>query len=359
MLELLVQNLAKLDESQPEDFQAVHNTLGIFENLFETNEEIISTVTQRTDVFGYLLTKISSDSGFDPNKLYASEILAILLQNNTSNQESFGSKDGVNKTLEAIAPYRKHDPKGSDEVEYVENLFDVLCSAMSFPENQKKFLQAEGIQLLLIIIKRRVSSWKSAVKLLDFALLKNKENCDKFVDVLGLKTLFPLFMGKGIPKPKKGSADDMNVEEHIISLVMSLLSLCDGENLERTYNKFLEADFEKVDRLIEYHETYHAKVKKADAKFARRLADGEDIDDDQLYLDRLDAGLFMLQQIDVLLGRICKTEQVKARVHQQFNQLSLDMQVVKDVINEYAANLGDESDKELRNEVASLASHFE
>ncbi len=69
MLELLVQNLSKLNESQSEDFQAVHNTLAIIENIIELKPEIASEVTSRTDVLGYLLGKIASRTGFDQNKL--------------------------------------------------------------------------------------------------------------------------------------------------------------------------------------------------------------------------------------------------------------------------------------------------
>jgi beta-catenin-like protein 1 len=45
---------------------------------------------------------------------------------------------------------------------------------------------------------------KSALKVVDFALAGNEENCKYFVDILGLRTLFAAFMKKGAKKGRSG-----------------------------------------------------------------------------------------------------------------------------------------------------------
>ena len=49
--------------------------------------------------------------------------------------------------------YRKRDPSGADETEYMENVFDALCSALTEPENKKLFLEDEGVELMVIMMK--------------------------------------------------------------------------------------------------------------------------------------------------------------------------------------------------------------
>ena len=38
----------------------------------------------------------------------------------------------------------RRDPKASDEEEYLENLFDVLCSCLMQPFSRTAFFEAEG-----------------------------------------------------------------------------------------------------------------------------------------------------------------------------------------------------------------------
>lgn len=133
---------------------------------------------------------------FDGNKQYASEILAILLQSSTANQRRLGQMNGVDVLLQAVAVYKSRDPKSPDEAEMLENLFDCLCCLLMPLENKERFVKAEGIELMIIIMKQKKSAYGSAIRTLDFAMTKYPPACERFVDVLGLKTAFAAFMGK-------------------------------------------------------------------------------------------------------------------------------------------------------------------
>lgn len=116
-----------------------------------------------------------------------------------------------------VQVYRKRDPSSGDETEFLENLFDILCSCLSstlpVPSSAKSstistphpvkaaFLENEGIELMLLLLKstHQISKTRS-LKVLSHALQGlrkgNEEMSERFVDCLGLKTLFAIFMGK-------------------------------------------------------------------------------------------------------------------------------------------------------------------
>jgi hypothetical protein len=49
--------------------------------------------------------------------------------------------------------YRRRDPIDADETEFMENVFDVLCSALSSPTIKHLFLAAEGPDLMVLMMK--------------------------------------------------------------------------------------------------------------------------------------------------------------------------------------------------------------
>lgn len=49
--------------------------------------------------------------------------------------------------------YKRQDPVGGDEEEYLENLFDSLCSALLYPPNRTLFEKAQGLELMLLCIR--------------------------------------------------------------------------------------------------------------------------------------------------------------------------------------------------------------
>lgn len=195
VLELLVQNLHRLSDSDPDEMAAVYNTLATIENLIEVKPAVAELVCEKTKLLKWLLGKIKVRE-FDGNKQYASEILAILLQNSTANQKRLGQMNGVDVVLQAVAMYKSKDPKSSDEEEMVENLFDCLCCLLMPLENKERFVKAEGVELMIIIMKQKKLAYGSAIRALDFAMTKYPPACERFVDVLGLKTAFAAFMGK-------------------------------------------------------------------------------------------------------------------------------------------------------------------
>ena len=78
----------------------------------------------------------------------------------------------------------------------MEKLFDCLCCLLMPWENKEKFVKAEGVELMIIIMNQKKLCYGSAIRALDFAMTNYLPACERFIEVMGLKTAFPAFMGK-------------------------------------------------------------------------------------------------------------------------------------------------------------------
>lgn len=348
---LLVQNLERFDEKVKEDADGVHNTLAIIENTCELKNAEISKVAGEQGLLQWLLKRIRVRQ-YDANKLYASEILAILLQNNESNQRALGEIDGIDILLQSLAYYKRRDPSGVDEIEMMENVFDCMCSCLMFTPNRDRFLKGEGLQLMILMLKEKKMSRRSALKVLNHAMCGHEgvENCNKFIEVYGLRSLFPAFM-KPPKKSKKADTSEFEHEEHVCSIIGSLFTNTQNSTLRgRLVGKFVENDCEKVDRLMELHFKYLRRVRNAEEQLRRekRMAvsvDTEDTDED-LFLRRLDAGLFTLQQVDYIIAELSTLEGgvANSRIHTLLNQHGDTLETVRETLLEFAAGLGEGTD---------------
>jgi beta-catenin-like protein 1 len=121
ILELLVQNLTRLNESEESDREGVFHilgedgghtrahciylltsVLGIFENCLGFNPELSTRLVSDTKILPWLLERISVKS-HDENQGYAAEVLSILLQDNRDNRLALGSKGGVETLLKILS----------------------------------------------------------------------------------------------------------------------------------------------------------------------------------------------------------------------------------------------------------------
>ena len=162
---------------------------------------------------------------------------------------------------------------------------------------------------------------------------------------LGLRTIFPLFMKTPKKQKRKGVSVEQH-EEHVVAVVASLLKNCKGSQKQRILAKFTEADHEKVDRLMELHFKYVDRVTYTEERL-RRVDSGEDLDEDEIYLERLNGGLYTLQLIDYIIVDVSANgaQSIKQRVHQILNQRKATVKTIRNVIREYAGTLGDENEE--------------
>jgi beta-catenin-like protein 1 len=106
--------------------------------------------------------------------------------------------------------------------------------------------------------------------------------------------------------------------EHITNSIVSLFLHLKGNSRQRLLSKFSENNFEKIERLLELFQKYARRVQAVDERYQE--LDDSDRDDEEIYLERLDAGLFTLQLVCLLLAyAISTSEEVWNFTHISFS----------------------------------------
>lgn len=301
LLNLLYENILRLNEDIESDRAGIYHVLGVLENL-SSRPSIVSRMGKDTQLLFWLLSRIQKpEPSVSQNKQYSAEVLGILLQSSPTNRTKLVSTDGIDTLLQLLSPYRKRDPeKGTEEEEYVENLFDSLTCCVDDREGKTKFLEAEGIELCFIMLKEGKMSRPRALRLLDHALggPDGGRCCERLIEAAGLKSTFSLFMKK----------QDNEATEHLLGIFSSMLRSLPANEAPRIrlLAKFVEKNYQVPERLIQIRRDYASKVVQVDKeiKAERASSSAEEREEraDEWLSRRLDAGLFVLQTIDVILA---------------------------------------------------------
>lgn len=303
LLDLLMSNLARLDEANESDRNGVYHSLAVIESL--ASQQTVAERVGQERVLMWLCNRIRKpDKPVGQNKQYAAEVLQVLLQSSSLLRRRLAMDiDGIDLFLQLLAAYRKRDPpKDSQEEEYAENIFDALTCVVDEAEGKRKFVEAEGVELCLIMLKEGSFSKVRGLRLLDHAVggqgTAAVEVCEKLVDAAGLKQVFGMFMKKA----------DSSTIEHLLGMFSALLRLLPGESAARIrcLAKFTEKSYEKIIKLVQLREDYRRKVAFVDEeiKLEQQMLDDEERADraDEFFSRRLDGGLFCLQTVDVILA---------------------------------------------------------
>lgn len=154
-IELLVQNMTRLNEENSDDRQGVFYSLGVIESIVTLSPDISNIIVSKTTLMPFLLNRIKVKTAHSnlSNREYSSELLSILCNYSRENRLALNSLDGIDDLLQVVASYKKKDPIESDETEMMVNCFDTLCCVLQEPECKQKFISGEGIELLLIMLK--------------------------------------------------------------------------------------------------------------------------------------------------------------------------------------------------------------
>ncbi|EGO54808.1 hypothetical protein NEUTE1DRAFT_149032 [Neurospora tetrasperma FGSC 2508] len=371
LLGLLVSNFSRLDEQQEADRTGVYHALSIIENLC-SRRETADQIGKHTELLEWLLSRAKKSESpiVSQNKQYAAEILAIMVQSSPANRRRLASDElnAVDTLLTLIAPYRRRDPeRGSFEEEYMENLFECLTCLVDDPLGKSKFVEAEGVELCLLIlssadIKGKLSK-PACLRLLDHAASFSSEVCLKIVEAGGLKTLFTLFMSgdkssdKDNKKKNKGKTTTLSKQdiEHLLGIFASMLrhlpaatatatadDSTTGAERIRLLAKFVEKNYAKTSKLIRLRREYAARVNQVEEAIKAE----EDLDEDEAFSRRMDAGLFCLQTIDVILAwLIAEDTGCRAKIRELLKDRDEDFGTLARTLREQMAGVDGETEE--------------
>jgi beta-catenin-like protein 1 len=387
-LKMLAERIKTLNMNEDEDEEeatAVYRALSIVENMVELRPTIADAVVKETRLLQWLVGQLNPKTEVDSNKQYVCEIVSILAaasdEARTALIERNSSKSSaatlLDKILQAIAPYRTKDAQGVDEEEYVENLFNIVCSCLMKPQGQAAFLDIEGIELMLIVLKNKTSGRGGALKVLDYATTRYGPACCRIVTANGLKTVFAVFMGKLKSKmAKKDAAVAREDDERIMSIISNMCinlveekegtagGIMNGDKpphsstsssfssssplplFQRLAAKFVENSFEKCDRLMELFFNYNDRVAAAAQDLFQAMEENE-MDEDELLLTRMDAGLYTLQQAATIIATLWSLNNpvLQKRVLQSLHQKGRTLGSVRQVLVEQRLQIGGDGDE--------------
>ncbi|GAA5966706.1 hypothetical protein JCM3765_007605 [Sporobolomyces pararoseus] len=349
ILDLIVGGLKRFDEQDEDHRTGVFHTLNLIENLLTLSPSLASLLlTPKSQFISYLFNRLLMNDKppeFDQNRFYSCEMLSLIWSlpleliggNGTdggggellkkSRMRLVAEKKGewLDGLLSILSVYRKREPSSADETEFLENLFDILCVCLSSPlpttinnslavstRHPVKigFLNSEGIELMLLLLKssHQISKTRS-LKCLAHALQGlregNQELSERFVECLGLKTLFSVFMGKGNGKKKSTNLTSETLE-HLLSILSSLFTSLpsDSQPRLRLLSKFIEENYSKLDRLSELREQLEQRLERLSETPNSSIA-GLELTEEEKYLEKLENGLMSLQFLDYVAGWIC------------------------------------------------------
>ena len=458
-LDMIIANLKRLDESEEEEeLEGIDNILTLIENLLDLDQygvlklasaeegkyddeekgesarkSIAAHLTQSTSFVSYLLMKLGDKKLESWNltmKLHASEVLASIMQNENAksgisnissmvpytsmfddddDNDKSGTKkkkkpnefDGMECVLQAIAAYRKKDPSSDEECEYLENIFASLAASLLSDKNVEEFLERQGVELMLRCVNEHIHAGSCSMKILFFCVSgssrSNEQAAEIFVEAGGLKSLFPILMGRKSSMPKPASCSDagniklirkyadlqkenrrktskqerkkpskrmkqvlaanrewfQTLEGHSIQILYGLTRHLNDASphdaKSRLVAKFLENECEKCDRLVELCLKYDAKMRQAEYDYYKsdeaEEAEESGIDVDIAAMNaKLKGGGDLFHRVSALIGFVALTSK---RCHEQIlEQLKIQnngIGVVKAALNEFASLFGEES----------------
>jgi len=312
ILDLLVQNLQRLDEDDENDRKGIYSALSILGSL-ASMPSVSKRIAKHLAVLKWLFARVQvSEKSTTQNKAYAAEIISILVQASPDARKSLIDLNAVDMFLQLLAPYRHIDPpKDSDDEEFVGNLFDSLSCLVDDGVGKSSFVEAEGIELMLLMLRDGKDIRASAMRVMDHAAggTEGTEVCKRIVEAQGLKTLFKVFM-----KPH-----DEAMMENILGILSSLLRNLPRESEERmrAVGKFMEHGFKKTQKLVAMRQNLMSQVRDEerdmDMETTSMSADERTEWEAERLVRRLGAGLFGVQLIDVILAWLMVEDKASRR----------------------------------------------
>ncbi|SNX82651.1 related to nuclear associated protein [Melanopsichium pennsylvanicum] len=378
VLDLLVSNLGRFNDTMDEklhdeekarmvleidgDFQAIYHTLGALENLVTSRPSLSEQLVSTTSCLDWVLTRLSAKrtEPVDQNTAYSAELLAILLQSSESNRALVGTtrigvenESGIDMLLTIIARYRRASPSGAEEEEFAENIFDSLCLCLSIPTNKKRFLDGEGVELMVLLMKeKKTFGRRRGVKVLDHASggPYGGEVCKRLVEVGGLSPLFSVLMdcgedGDGKKKKRKGRHVSMQDAEHVLGILSSLLTHLESDSMERirVLSKFVIDNYQRLDHLLDLRDTLISRLDSVFVSPRQKHDERDQEQEEEVYLTKLEMGLFSLQLLDTVIAWIVmEDDAAKDHIRVLLKRKGFNFKDVTNTLKEYRDNIADQ-----------------
>lgn len=286
-------------------------------------------------------------------QLQASDLLAVVVH--ASQVARTKCIQFLEDLLKTMSRWKKHGPLSEDEEEWCENLHGVTrrCLLNNRLVCENEFAQSlEGIELALKLKAEKLSVTR--LKLLKVVLAGSTKNCSRLVTLKGVEEL--ITATRKLEHQSKLRRTEHQVSQQVRELFGVLAEICLVElhTEPRVWESFL-AQLTNAGGVDLTLSTY----RKLATDRERLVGNAQDSEDEE-YQERLEAGLYDLQRLCVVIMRLVHNgEQIRAQLQ---NQLEVEhlCSVLIDfaenvVVIDALGNLQQEESLELKSRVLKLA----
>ncbi|KAL3128281.1 hypothetical protein CHM_5g3800 [Cryptosporidium hominis] len=350
---LKADNISKKEDQNFEELMN-HESELLQESILETYFQLLeSTIeidpmnvskefTEFEELFDWLIQILDDkeSSIVDEITSLKMEILSIIFQYIKLSQESTiwkktNKKQFMDKFLVKLANLALRDTEigGIKEKEFLHNIIDIICNLLFEEEMRKEFCDLQGLELMIKLMKEKTSMRHLSIKVVSFAMLDKGEMNNKFVQMSGLKLIFGF-----LAHSSKNLINDENyiknrqqqdTDEHLCSIVKSLLQFSTENNYAKLKNFLILRNY------------YSKKITQALENSQDDLLEEDENQIEIIETLAIDAGLFIVQLIDLILVYTIYYE--KGNIHDfEKNVLSkngIELNDLKTSIEDYSSSL--------------------
>jgi beta-catenin-like protein 1 len=140
--------------------------------------------------------------------------------------------------------------------------------------------------------------------------------------------------------------------EHLVGIFASMLRLLPADSAERirALAKFVEKDYEKTAKLVQLRRDYAGVIGRVDEQIKHERAEMDATEREEMadewFSRRLDAGLFRLQTIDVILAwLIAEDGGARKKIQALLADKDETFEVIKETIQEQIDGIDAESEE--------------
>ena len=283
-----------------------------------------------------LLSSLLSHDGLVHDRIYTQslgiELLVDVLQEmDLESTEGFVLDSTIDRLLHMLRELQSGSSATSLEEDLLDNLGDFFCLLSSSSYYRPILVRLNCVHMLVDMLRSEKHSLAAAgLKMLNHCLADNREACNCFVEVLGLKPLGAILTGR-VSFSKKKQDLLRSIEEHTMSIANSLLKNCTDEFLVRASSKFIELDLEKLVCVMRVFNTCSERMGSQTPISAEKGSDEEK------YLSRCERGLFTLQQASLVILRVFNNSDdlIKGRILVALTAEKVPMQELMFTVHEY------------------------
>lgn len=392
--EVLVENLGRTENSEEDTDDDVgrgsEDILALFLHLLELDDSIEDGVLesssvakklcQETALVGWLVKQVAESTNRMGRAMEllssiatVEDVHSVVVDWSSIPQyaTSFAREEGATKDkgaptdcvealLQTIATFKKRQPANSDQVELLENTGLVMGSILTYsPKSTQAFLDAQGIELALRCLRERVYTASVVLKWLDFDNgdhAASRKASEHLVDAGAFKHLFPLFLGRNIPKHHDGNLSKRDKKSFLARIQNTVVRILYGfvchlkshdpkERKERLLAKFADG---KIPRLVSLLIEYDQKTRVAEYNFFNSDIE-EDLDEAMVPLAvleaKMEAGGDVLHRLAAIAAFCCsESKSFHSQIIAELEKKDSGMGLIQGALQDFISVLQDGSD---------------